>query len=294
MLRVLGPASLLACTVALAQPAASIGDDAGQAPDATILAGAAVATAVADLEPAGDGDGSGAAPAEDPWHGFNTRMHRFNRGLDKYFMRPVAKGYVKVVPRPIRYFVSNFFTNLFQPLTAAHQLLQGKPGEAASALGRFTLNVVVGVGGIFDPATEAKIPLRYEDLGQTLAVWGWKNSNYLVIPFFGPSTLRDGFGLAGDSFASPFRFVDDDEVSYGARGLYLVDFRASLLPTDRFVEDADDDYLFYRDAYLQRRQFQVSDGQDSVPDYLLEEDLYEDFENGTDAPPAEEDDGSDE
>lgn len=300
LLRLLSLSSLLLCAAALAQPEMPAGGpDALDAAAATAVpesATAAAASAGAALAPApaGDGGSAGAEPTADPWHGFNYRVHRVNRGIDKYFFRPIAKGYVKVVPRPIRFFISNFFTNLFQPLTAAHQLLQGKPGEAASSLGRFSLNIVAGVGGIFDPASDAKIPLRQEDLGQTLAVWGWKESNYLVLPFFGPGTLRDGFGVIGDSFANPIRFLDDDETRYGLQALYLVDFRASLLPTDRFTKDAEDDYLFFRDAYLQRRKFQISDGRDSVPDYLLDEDLYEDFEDENGQPAPLEGDGHNE
>lgn len=217
--------------------------------------------------------------ARDPWQPFNRRMHAFNRGLDRYLAKPLARGYLKVVPRPIRTGVGNFFINLFQPLTAAHQILQGKPAQAGTSIGRFLLNVVLGVGGVFDPASDAGIPLRQEDLGQTLAVWGWKESNYLVLPFLGPSTTRDGFGTVGDSFASPYRIPEDDEVKYGLRGLQLVSDRAGLLGAEEFIKDAEDEYLIFRDAYLQRRRFQIEDGRDQTPDYLLDAYDFEDFED---------------
>ncbi len=217
----------------------------------------------------------------DPWEPFNRRMHGFNQGLDRYLAKPLARGYTTVVPRPIRSGVGNFFVNLFQPLTAAHQLLQGKPGQAGTTVGRFLLNATLGLGGILDPASHAGIPLRQEDLGQTLAVWGWRDSRYLVLPFLGPSTTRDGLGTAGDGFASPYQVFDDKDVRLGLRALQLIDLRAGLLGAEAFVRDVDDEYLIFRDAYLQRRRFQIDDGRDRSPDYLL--DLYEfddDFDNG--------------
>lgn len=231
----------------------------------------------------------------DPWEGFNRPVHQFNQKLDRYIARPVARGYTQVVPRPLRIGISNFFVNLFQPLTAAHQILQGKPGQAASSVGRFSLNVVLGLGGIFDPATDAGIPLRQEDLGQTLAVWGWKDSRYLVLPFLGPSTPRDGFGIIGDNFANPYQLVDDKDVRIGLRALQLIDLRASFLGADQFARDVEDDYLIFRDGYLQRRDFQIRDGQDQTPDYLLEEFDFDDFDDRQPPDPAGDsatDDGS--
>lgn len=223
----------------------------------------------------------------DPWEGFNRPVHRFNQRLDRHLVRPVARGYTQVVPRPLRIGISNFFVNLFQPLTAAHQILQGKPGQAASSVGRFSLNVVLGLGGIFDPATDAGIPLRQEDLGQTLAVWGWKDSRYLVLPFLGPSTPRDGFGTIGDSFANPYQLADDNEVRIGLRALQLVDLRASFLGADQFVRDVEDDYLIFRDSYLQRRNFQIRDGEEQTPDYLLEDFDFDDFDDSDNRQPLD-------
>ena len=262
----------------------------------TVCAALLLTLALADtaLAQASGGQQDNAAPVEridrieavDPWEGFNRPVHRFNQGLDRYFVRPVARGYTKVVPRPLRIGVSNFFTNLFQPLTAAHQILQGKPGQAASSVGRFSLNVVLGLGGIFDPATDAGIPLRQEDLGQTLAVWGWEDSRYLVLPFLGPSTPRDGFGTIGDSFANPYQLADDNEVRIGLRALQLVDLRASFLGADQFARDVEDDYLIFRDGYLQRRNFQIRDGQDQTPDYLLEDFEFDEFDEQERPDPA--------
>ncbi len=253
----------------------------------TVCAALLLTLALADTAraQASGGQQDNAAPVEridrieavDPWEGFNRPVHRFNQGLDRYFVRPVARGYTKVVPRPLRIGVSNFFTNLF---------LQGKPGQAASSVGRFSLNVVLGLGGIFDPATDAGIPLRQEDLGQTFAVWGWEDSRYLVLPFLGPSTPRDGFGTIGDSFANPYQLADDNEVRIGLRALQLVDLRASFLGADQFARDVEDDYLIFRDGYLQRRNFQIRDGQDQTPDYLLEDFEFDEFDEQERPDPA--------
>src|SRR3546814_1182475 len=139
----------------------------------------------------------------DPWQGYNRGIHRFNNGFDKYIFKPIAKGYNKVVPRPARTGISNFFINLLQPLSAVELLLQGRPGAAGAALGRFAINATLGLGGLLDPATDAGIPLQREDLGQVFGTWGWGNSRYFELPFLGPSTLRDAFGLGGEFLFAP-------------------------------------------------------------------------------------------
>ena len=133
----------------------------------------------------------------DPWERYNRKMHRFNNAVDRVIAKPLARAYVRVVPRPVRLGVSNFFNNLGQPVSAVNALLQGKPKQAAQSLGRFALNTTVGIGGIFDPASDAKLPNRSEDFGQTMGVWGWKRSRYLELPLFGPRTVRDAFGAVG-------------------------------------------------------------------------------------------------
>jgi phospholipid-binding lipoprotein MlaA len=212
----------------------------------------------------------------DPWEKYNRRMHRFNNAVDRRIAKPLARGYVKVVPRPVRLGVSNFFNNLGQPLTMVNSLLQGKPKQAGQSLGRFLLNSTVGIAGIFDPATRAKIPQKSEDFGQTLGVWGWKRSRYFELPLFGPRTVRDVFGMAGDAPLSPLRQVEADRIRVPLQGLQLVDMRSQLLSTDSLREGAEDDYTLVRDAWSQRRDYQIfgdrtkHDGRD-LPDYLQEE-----------------------
>lgn len=215
--------------------------------------------------------------AYDPWEPFNRKVHRFNNAVDRTVARPLARAYVEVVPRPVRLGVSNFFDNLGQPLTMVNQLLQGRPGEAGQTFARFILNSTLGVGGLFDPASAAGLPRRREDFGQTLGVWGWRTSRYVELPFFGPRTVRDTFGLAGDMPLSPVRQIEDDRTRIFLQGLNLVDTRAQLLSLDSLREDAVDDYALVRDSWMQRRAYQIEgnrrqqDEQNGLPDYLLDE-----------------------
>lgn len=214
----------------------------------------------------------------DPWEKLNRKTHRFNNAVDRTIARPLARSYVKVVPRPVRLGVSNFFSNLGEPITTLNSLLQGKPKQAAQSFGRFLLNSTVGIAGIFDPASDAKLPRKNEDFGQTLGVWGWKRSRYVELPLFGPRTIRDVFGLLGDAPLSPIRQIEDDKIRLGLQGLQLVDVRAQLLSIDALREGAVDEYALFRDSWLQRRNYQIgeddrkSDQQDqNLPEYLLEE-----------------------
>lgn len=214
-----------------------------------------------------------AAAVYDPWQRFNRRVHRFNSAMDRSVARPVAKAYVNVVPEPVRSRVSNFFDNLGQPATAVNTLLQGKVKHSAQAMGRFLVNSTVGVGGLFDPASRMKLPEREEDFGQTLATWGWRRSRYLELPFFGPSTVRDAFGVAGDSPLQPVSYVEADKVRIGLTALNLVDMRTRLMAFDSLRDEASDDYLLVRDTWSQRRHFQINGdtgGDASLPDYLKE------------------------
>jgi phospholipid-binding lipoprotein MlaA len=222
------------------------------------------------------------APAElpgaslDPWENWNRRVHGFNMAIDRTVAAPLARAYVNVVPRPVRLGVGNFFNNLGQPVSALNALLQGKPKQAGQSVGRFVVNITLGVGGLFDPATRMHIPNRSEDFGQTLGVWGWETSRYVELPLFGPRTVRDTFGLVGDGQVSPLRQVDDDATRIGLQGLQLVDLRTQLFAVDRLREGAADEYALVRDAWMQRRNYQIHGDrirkdQSDLPDYLLED-----------------------
>lgn len=217
----------------------------------------------------------GTPVAYDPWERMNRRVHAFNNAVDRAVARPLAKAYVAVVPQPLRLGVSNFFDNLGSPVTFVNQLLQGRPRDAAQTLGRFLVNSTVGIGGLFDPASALKMKRRSEDFGQTLGVWGWRQSRYVEVPFFGPRTVRDVLGLGADAPLSPIRQIDEDKVRIGLQGLQLVDTRVKLLSLDALRDAAPDEYAMTRDAWLQRRNYMIRSGlrhhdEEELPDYLTD------------------------
>lgn len=217
---------------------------------------------------------NGRNPA-DPWEPFNRHVHHFNNGVDRYIAKPLARGYMAIAPPPVRLGIGNFFSNLGQPVSAINALLQGRPKQAGQSLGRFAVNFTVGVLGFFDPATRMGIPNRSEDFGQTLARWGWKRSRYLELPFLGPRTLRDAFGGAVEAPLSPLGQIEEDRVRVFLQGLQLVDLRTNLLAADSFRAGAYDDYALTRDAWLQRRNYQIdtnnSDADAALPTYLQDD-----------------------
>lgn len=211
---------------------------------------------------------------EDPWEGFNRKVFAFNDVLDRYALKPVAKGYRAITPGPVETGVGNFFSNLGEVRTALNSVLQGKPANAGLATSRFLINSTVGFGGLFDPATRMEIAADEEDFGQTLAVWGWEDSRYLVLPFFGPSTLRDTTGLPADMASYPVTYVEDDSVKISLTALNAIDTRAGLLDREELISG--DRYRFIRDAYLQNRQFKVSDGELGADPFAADDFDFED------------------
>lgn len=205
----------------------------------------------------GDGVSTADAAVYDPWEPLNRRVHSFNVVVDTAIAKPLATAYTAVVPRFARTGVSNFFSNIRSPITIVNQVLQGRPDDAWDTLGRFVMNTTLGVGGLFDPASKAMVPNRKEDFGQTLGAWGWRQSRYVELPFFGPRTVRDSFGLVGDIPLSPIRTIEDDKVRIGLQGLQLVDTRAQLTAIDDIRASAMDEYALVRDAWLQRRTYQI-------------------------------------
>ncbi len=192
----------------------------------------------------------------DPWERFNRGVYKFNDALDRHVARPVAKGYVKVVPHPVRTGVSNFFANLRTPVVMVNDGLQARFRAAGTDLGRFLLNTTVGIGGILDPATSAGLDRNDNDFGRTLGVWGLHPGPFLELPLFGPSDIRDAVGRAGDIFTNPQHWVTTN--TYIEYGLFLPEFidrRAALLPFDETLRNAFDPYAFVRDAYLANRAF---------------------------------------
>lgn len=207
-----------------------------------------------------------AAPEEedfdpDPFESYNRQVYRFNSALDRNIVKPVAKAYVKAVPDGVQRGIGNFFRNLGEPTVIVNDLLQGKFKQSLRDTGRFVVNSTVGLLGFMDIAKRWGWHKNAEDFGQTLAVWGAKESPYFVVPFFGPRTVRDTVGLVADWYTDPVTYVDDEPIRYGVRGLGVVDIRAQLLTASKVLEQAtDDEYLFVREAYLQKRQQLIYDG----------------------------------
>lgn len=222
--------------------------------------------------------------AVDPWEGYNRSMHEFNNRVDRAALRPAAEAYATITPEPAQRGIRNFFSNLRMPVVALNQVLQGKFGDAGETTGRFLLNSTWGVAGLGDVASNADIPRHEEDFGQTLAVWGWEESRYFVIPLMGPSTVRDTFGRGADSLVdAPTRLAIEGGGLYASYSLLLLNIiqtRAAFLPQEAAREELYDDYLFFRDAYLQRRAHQIGDGEGALPDYdsYLNEEDWDDWD----------------
>ena len=195
----------------------------------------------------------------DPYENINRSIYTFNTKLDKYILKPLAKGYEEITPDPVESGISKFFSNLNEPRNAVNSLLQGKFDKAGLASGRFVLNSTVGILGFFDVAGKLDIPKHNEDFGQTLAAWGVPSGPYFVLPFFGPRYLRHSVGMIPDRFMDPITYVDDNTTRYALLGLDIVQARASFLGTDDLLELQLDPYTFVREIYLQRRQAALMD-----------------------------------
>ncbi|WP_151703481.1 VacJ family lipoprotein [Nitrincola alkalilacustris] len=195
----------------------------------------------------------------DPLEGFNRAMFSFNDGVDRVAIKPLTQGYRYVVPDVAQTGVTNFFSNLRDVRTLLNNLLQGKLHNASEDFVRLSFNTVWGIGGLIDVATPLGIPKNNEDFGQTLGYWGVSSGPYIVLPLLGPSTFRDTAGLVPDMMADPVRYVDDRALRNSLQVVRVLDTRSRLMDSERLISG--DRYIFVRDAYLQRREFLINDGQ---------------------------------
>ena len=233
----------------------------------------------------------------DPWEGFNRSIYTFNDTLDRYAMKPIAKGYRAITPDIVEVGINNFFSNLNDVSVIVNGLLQAKPRQAASDTGRLVLNTTVGLLGILDVGTVAGLVKHEEDFGQTLAVWGVASGPYVVLPLFGPSTVRDGLALIPDSWLDPVLWINHIPTRNQLYVLRLINKRAGLLTASKVLDEAAlDPYTFLRDGYLQRRQYLIYDGDPPLDYDEFDDEFYEDeFEEDEDGegtpadsePPAE-------
>jgi len=209
----------------------------------------------------------------DPLEPLNRKIHSFNRGLDRVILRPVARGYKKVVPTPVRRSITNFFSNLTTPRSALNNFLQGKPGRGFSELGRFLFNSTLGIGGLFDVAGAAGMERYDEEFGETLSVWGVPEGPYIVLPFWGPNMASDAFALPVNYYSDLWTHYDNTSVRDKVWGIRFIDLRYRLLSADAILEDSQDPYVTVREAFRQNRSFRVFDGDPPADE---EEDFYDD------------------
>ncbi|STX29605.1 lipoprotein VacJ-like protein [Legionella beliardensis] len=225
---------------------------------------------------------------DDPYESFNRKVHNFNMAFDATMLKPPAKFYKAVIPGPIRVSVNNAYNNVNMIPTVANDILQAEFSYAIKDTWRFLINSTLGIGGLFDvAAARFSLPPHSNDLGLTFAKWGNKKSPYLVIPFLGPSTVRDGFGMLGEYFLlTPYPYIsyDNHAVLYSLLGLRYVDLRSQYLETDHILEEALDKYTFLRDAYLQSRNYQITGEMASTDSDT--DDLYIDGDDESDTQEA--------
>ncbi len=208
----------------------------------------------------------------DPWEPMNRGSYRFSDVVDRMTLKPIAKGYRKVVPQFARRGVTNFSKNLFTPRSALNNFLQGKGKAGFSDIARFVMNSTIGIGGLFDVASAAGFEEYGENLAQTLAVWGLPDGPYVYIPLIGPRTLLDAVALPVDLLSDPLAHYDDTSVRDKVYVLRAIDLRARLLTAEKLIEDSQDPYITIRESYLQNRLYKVHDG-----DPPEDDDFYDEF-----------------
>ena len=204
----------------------------------------------------------------DPFQDLNEKTHNLNQGLDESIATPIAKVYRKVTPDFVEVGVTNFTDNIEDINIALNNLLQAKIKDGLSDILRFTINSTIGLLGFFDVASSMGFQKHSEDFGQTLAVWGVSDGPYIVLPILGPSSLRDTLARIPEAFMTPRLLIDHDRTGYELTAIDLLDKRARYLGLESIV--VGDEYLFYRDAYFQSREFDINDG--------VIEDNFDDFD----------------
>jgi phospholipid-binding lipoprotein MlaA len=210
----------------------------------------------------------------DPLEPVNRKIYAFNDTVDRYFFRPVGKGYNFVLPQPVRNSVGNFFDHWTYPVTIVNGFLQGKFRQGTEDTVRFVFNTTFGLLGFFDPATKGGLTKHTEDFGLTFARWGIPQGPYVVIPVLGPFTARSGIGILGNIEVNPVTQIDNSSARTKLIIAWFIESRAALIGPDETVQDAYDPYLFVRDAYLQNRDYLLNGSTED--DAFFEED-FEDF-----------------
>ena len=213
----------------------------------------------------------------DPLEPLNRKIHAFNMVVDKVALKPLAKGYKKVVPSPVRRGITNFFSNLTTPRSALNNFLQGKPHEGFNELGRLLFNSTLGLGGFIDVAAAGGMERYDEDFAQTLSVWGVPDGPYIVLPFWGPNMASDAFAMPVDYYSDIWTHYDDSSVRSKVWGVRLIDLRYRILSADSILEDSQDSYITIREAFRQNRTFRIYDGDPPSDEEFYEDELFDEF-----------------
>ncbi|UNK69206.1 VacJ family lipoprotein [Pseudomonas simiae] len=192
----------------------------------------------------------------DPWEGVNRPIFAFNDVLDTYALKPLAQGYQLITPGVVQDGIHNVFNNLGEVKNVANDVLQVKFHSAGVDTSRFLLNSTIGLVGLIDVATPMGLQRSDEDFGQTLGYWGVNSGPYLVLPFLGPSTLRDAPAILPDAYANPVRYMGDVPTRNSLYGVGVIDGRAQYLASEKLMTG--DKYTFIRSAYLQNRAFKIN------------------------------------
>ncbi|MDP0562097.1 MAG: VacJ family lipoprotein [Candidatus Endonucleobacter sp. (ex Gigantidas childressi)] len=192
---------------------------------------------------------------DDPWERVNRSIFSFNETIDTYILKPIAKGYNVVTPKPVRGLVTNFFKNLGEIRNTLNGAIQLKFSAASVSFSRFAINSTVGILGLIDVASPLGFERKYADFGLTLAQWGAPSGAYIVIPFLGPGNVRSGVGFVSDIYISPLTYIDPERDAWMALGIKTINVRSNLLAAEDLIMG--DRYTFIRDAYLQRQEYLI-------------------------------------
>ena len=215
--------------------------------------------------------GNAMTNSSDPWQAVNRPVFAVNDTFDKMLFKPLAKGYDALTPDPVQNSITNFFSNLGEIDNAINNLFQGKPVKFATSIGRLAINSTVGIGGLFDVAAYAGLERAQEDLGQTFGTLGMQAGPYVVLPLLGSSSIRDIPGRIVSMYINPLSWLDDVSFRNIMVGVNAVDSRANLLAKEDIASEiSNDKYTLYKDAFLEERDFQISDGNLSDSDLIPE------------------------
>lgn len=212
---------------------------------------------------------TGAYDERDPLEGFNRSVYSFNQGIDKVLFDPLSKLYQAITPEFVDKGITNFFSNLSEISVVANDILQFKISQAFADASRFVFNSTLGILGFFDVSSSMGLEKHDEDFGQTLGYWGVGSGPYIVVPLFGPTTLRDATGFAVDKgVLNPVFYLESDELRAGLLALNYIDVKSDLLSTNELISDAAlDEYEFTKNAYFDKRESQINDGLAPLPEF---------------------------